>query len=988
MIAVWLITHRLRPSFAEPPAVLLNAQIDLRQWIWRAFAQSALIPLLLVETALVILYFLSNSSIRETQIDHLRDSAIVELEYAAAVEGRVVGEQLAKFGGLTELYRNLTTQALQQPALTPVRNLALSADGVRYSPRDEGGAAVFYPNSTAPAEHDLAKVARLARLDPLMQQIKTQTPLVAALYFNSWDSLNHIYPWFLTLDQYPHDMVIPDYNFYYLADAKHNPQRQVVWTDVYLDPAGQGWMASAIAPVYRGDFLEGVVGIDITVDGVLKKINKLQIPWNGYAMLVSKDLNIMALPKAGEDDFGLNELTQHTYADAIRRELFKPEDFNLRKRAETQALAARMATEASGIERLELGGQAHLVAWASITPTNWHLLTVVAEADVFAQTNSLAEHYKEIGYLLIAGLLLFYAVFFSFMWVRAQQLTNQLRQPITGISRMLREIGRGNRRPERVVSRIGELHEMSSHSVDLGAQLQRSDIQVAAAQQRLELVLECTTESLWELRCDTLSLRGRFVERFGLQGSEISVEAFFQRVHPDDVTLMKAALQLINELGNDRYESEFRFTDEAGHYHWLLSRGRVLERDAQTGNVLMLAGTHVDINTLKQTEADLRQASQEALAASQAKSRFMASITHELRTPLNAISGFAQLLRLEHPVDSASSEADYLDEILLASTHLNQLIGDVLDWSSVQAEKPLLKLQQVDVGQLMNECADMVRLEVLTQGLQLNLDLPEQALRVPADPRRLRQVLINLLSNAIKYNTAYGHITLSYQVAAGHIRLLVEDTGLGISADLQAQLFEPFQRLGQENTAIPGTGIGLSLCREFASQMRGQMGVHSAPGIGSCFWIELPLLAAATLTEISVDEATEALVAGPRVRSQVFYVEDNPASQFLVRLALSDLVEVRVASNGRVALEQILATPPDLLLLDFNLPDMDGEAVLHALRSHAQTRGLPVVMLAAAGEAARLARLDCQGLLAKPINLNELRGLVCALLPEVSCDAV
>ncbi|HRL94622.1 MAG TPA: response regulator [Pseudomonas sp.] len=124
------------------------------------------------------------------------------------------------------------------------------------------------------------------------------------------------------------------------------------------------------------------------------------------------------------------------------------------------------------------------------------------------------------------------------------------------------------------------------------------------------------------------------------------------------------------------------------------------------------------------------------------------------------------------------------------------------------------------------------------------------------------------------------------------------------------------------------------------------------------------------------------------VRRQVFYVEDNPASQFLVRKALSDLAEVHVASNGRVALERILATPPDLLLLDFHLPDMDGEALLRELRRHAQTRELPVVVLTAAAEAARLAMLDCQGLLAKPINLDELRGLVSALLHEVTTDAV
>ena len=171
--------------------------------------------------------------------------------------------------------------------------------------------------------------------------------------------------------------------------------------------------------------------------------------------------------------------------------------------------------------------------------------------------------------------------------------------------------------------------------------------------------------------------------------------------------------------------------------------------------------------------------------------------------------------------------------------------------------------------------------------------------------------------------------------------------------------------------------IRLAICRRFATAMGGRLSVDSRPGEGSCFWIELPL--------VGGDSGS---VATPGTRPHVFYVEDNPASQFLVRKALSDLAEVHVASNGRVALERILATPPDLLLLDFHLPDMDGEALLRELRRHAQTRQLPVVVLTAAAEAARLAMLDCQGLLAKPINLDELRGLVSALLHEVTTDAV
>ncbi len=277
-----------------------KSPLGLRQWIWRAFVQSALVPLVLVETALIAIYLLTNNAIRDAQIEHLRETALTDLKVAANLESRVIDEQLGQISALTELYRNLTARALEQepPAQRP--GLALSADGVRYTPRDEGGAAVFYANSTPAERQDLDKVARLSRLDPLMKELQARHPLVASLYFNSWDSLNHIYPWFLTPDQYPHDMVIPNYNFYYLADAEHNPAREVVWTDVYLDPAGHGWMMSAIAPVYRGDFLEGVSGVDITVSGILEQIGQLHVPWNGYAMLVSRDLNIMALPQDGE----------------------------------------------------------------------------------------------------------------------------------------------------------------------------------------------------------------------------------------------------------------------------------------------------------------------------------------------------------------------------------------------------------------------------------------------------------------------------------------------------------------------------------------------------------------------------------------------------------------------------------------------------------------------------------------------------------------
>jgi len=955
--------------------------LGLRKWIWRAFVQSALIPLVLVEMVLIAVYLLSNNAIRDAQIEYLRQSAVEDLEASANQEARVVVEQLVQVRAQAETYRNLTTRALLDESTPALPKLALSDSGVRYTPVDDGGAAVFYANSTAAEQQDLQKVAKLSVLEPLMKEIERNNRLVDSVYFNSWDSLNHIYPWFLTPDQYPHDMVIPNYNFYYLADATHNPERKVVWTDVYVDPAGHGWMMSAIAPVYRGDFLEGVVGVDITVGGILEQIGQLQVPWNGYAMLVGADLNILALPEPGEADFGLDELTEHSYDDAVRREIFKPEDFRLDRNPQTLALAKAIDARSSGVESVVLNGRTHLVAWSVIEPTGWRLLTVVDEADVFSRTNALASRYQQIGYLLIGGLVLFYLAFFAYMWTRARRLSQQLLAPIAGISQMMDQIGQGNWLPARVTSDIRELDQMAGHASLVGMQLENSEAQRLRTHERLELVLESATESLWEInyRTGMTRLRGRFCQRFGLSSEVIALEDFFLRVHPDDVERVRQAHVDMANGTDDSYSGEFRFAGRDGEYHWLLSRGRVLERDPVSRKATLVAGTHVDIDGLKRIEAELRQAILDAQVANQAKSRFISSMSHELRTPLNAIQGFAQLMRMKQDV-RPDGNADFLDEILRASRHLNQLVGDILDWSGTQLQSTSVELQMVNVSKLMQESAELVRAEVAERGLQLNVDLPESTLQVRADPRRLRQVLLNLLSNAIKYNKPAGQVTLSYQVATGYIRLLVEDTGLGIAGDQQNRVFEPFQRLGRENTMIQGTGIGLALCQELATLMRGRMGLHSEPGIGSSFWIELPLLG----NEASLE---------PVVRQElprVFYVEDNPASQFLVRTALADIASVEVASNGVSALQQILAAPPDLVLLDLKLPEMNGEELLSRLRRDVRCQGVPVVVLSAVtgAEALRAASLDCQGLLRKPLDMQELRGLIEALLAEVAQGVV
>ena len=959
-----------------------NKKTTLRSWMWRAFVQSALIPLILVETVLIAAYLLTNSSIRDAQIEHLRQTALTDLKSAAQQEAKFVSERLKSITQLTQTYGEQVQSVLLRDAylvddLERQRH-ARTNDGVLFTRSDDNRAASFYANSTPKEKQDLDKVMRLAQLDPLMKTIKTSNKLVSAVYFNSWDSYNRLYPWFYTPDQYPHDMVIPNYNFYYLADASHNPQRKVVWTDIYVDPAGQGWMMSALAPVYRGDFLEGVAGLDVTVDNILKEIVELQVPWSGYAMLVSGDLNIMALPPAGERDFALSELTKHTYDEAIRKEIFKPADFNLGKRTDTQALAQAVSQSPSGIEAINLAGKAQLAAWATIPETGWKLITVVDEAAVFSQTNALASRYQQIGYLLIAGLVLFYLLFFAVMWVRSRQLSQRLQQPIDHIGEMMQQIGQGNWFPARAQSRILELDCMAETTRAMGAQLADSEAVRLQAQNRLELVLDSTTESIWEIDLERrrIHIQGRFIERFGLKSGELELNDFYARIHPEDREAVIACHEHPEQRPNNDYTIEYRFSDACGLHHWLLSRARVVAQDMDSGHIQRIAGTHVDIDALKATEEALVLASQQAQAANIAKTRFLSSMSHELRTPLNAVQGFAQIIQLElseHPSESHFKQ--YTDEILAASNHLCLLVDDILDLARIEAEKTELSLETVDARRIMSECIELIRPQTSEHGLHLEGHLPEGALLVQAEPRRLRQILLNLLSNAIKYNRPHGHISLSYKITPDSLRLIVEDTGYGISEEKQALLFKPFQRLGHENSNIKGTGIGLVLSRELAEMMNGRIDFNSDPDIGSTFWIELPFS-----PELQKRPRQQAPASSNLLRT--LYVEDNRSSQVLVQKALADLADVDILDNGLEALHWITENPPELLLLDIDLPGLQGDSLLRSLRKNARTRDLPVIVISAGAlpeDFALVSDLNVDCYLTKPLKIQALREAVLQL---------
>lgn len=453
----------------------------LKSWLWRSYLRAALVPLLLIELTFVALYWGTSRVVYDRSAAAVTDISTAALDDAADREAEVIARRLETIAGLTRIYADEAARALAVPAPEPGRealaNYATSPDGVFYALKDTGGSAVFYSGFVPVGPAERQKVWRSARLDPIMKSIKEADPLIAQLYLNTHDSLNRIYPWFDVLAIYPPRMDIASYNFYYEADATHNPDRKVVWTDAYVDPAGAGWMVSAIAPAYaldRPDFLEGVVGIDITIDTIVDQVLDIEFKGDGYAILVGRDGTILALPPAGEGDLGVSELIDHSYEEAILQDTFKPDSFNLYRRAELFPMGEAIQSAPSGQTRVDLG-RPMIASWATIAGPQWKLIVLTSEQSLLAGATTLRDELTFVSWAMLAILIIFYFVFFLFLWRRSQDMSARVARPLAEIEGNMSRISEGGTVAPGHAYAVAELQTVGDFLVQMGDRLQTAN---------------------------------------------------------------------------------------------------------------------------------------------------------------------------------------------------------------------------------------------------------------------------------------------------------------------------------------------------------------------------------------------------------------------------------------------------------------------------------------------------------------------------------
>ncbi len=402
-----------------------------------------------------------------------------------------------------------------------------------------------------------------------------------------------------------------------------------------------------------------------------------------------------------------------------------------------------------------------------------------------------------------------------------------------------------------------------------------------------------------------------------------------------------------------------------------------------------------DVTDDVQHEGELKLARMQAEAASSAKSEFLASMSHELRTPLNSILGFAQLLQRDKKTPLTERQAEKLDYVIKGGEHLLRLIDDVLDLSRIEAGHVAVSPEPVAIAEVLAEVQTTLDPMAARAGISLTLaPLPGGPREVIADRTRFAQILINFGSNAVKYGKPGGHAVFSVSYSDNFARVSLADDGIGIPFEHQEKVFQPFHRAGQETGPIQGTGIGLAITRRLAELMGSRVGFSSTPGMGSNFWIELPVhLAPSRRPPIAANEIVQnsALTGGEGDQYTVIYIEDNPSNIAFMQELIAELDRVTLISvpTAEVGIELVRARHPDVVIMDINLPGMSGYEATRKLREWPETSDIPVIALTAAamaGDRKRFADAGFYRYLTKPVRVPELLGTLEELLSKRSAQ--
>ncbi len=542
----------------------------------------------------------------------------------------------------------------------------------------------------------------------------------------------------------------------------------------------------------------------------------------------------------------------------------------------------------------------------------------------------------------------------------------------------------------------GRVRYISGVNFDI-TELKKTEDALRESEARQKRIIQASNDGIWEWYAEQggFHFSARCWEHIGyteaddvLNEGVDRLQVWRSRIHPDDLPRFDQVLAAHMKT-EEPFDIEYRIYGKDNSVYWIRARGRATL--SQDGRALRMSGTNMDITHLKHAEEKVVKAKEQAEKANRAKSEFLSSMSHELRTPLNAILGYAQLFGYDGNL--SLNQQENLKEIRSAGEHLLQLINDVLDLARIESGKLTISLEPVLVSRVVEECMTLMQTEADKYGIRLCVSLNDLGeAYVMADNVRLKQALMNLVSNGIKYNRIGGRVEVVVtQPDTARVCISVVDDGFGIPKDYQSKVFEPFNRLKAEFSKVEGSGVGLVITKQLVEIMLGSLDFTSIEGQGSNFTIDLPSVDGShqdLMSESRSGRQDKSSIGELVVResSRVLYVEDNRSNIRLMEQFFSRYPQLQldIAEEAFLGIYKARSTLPDMIILDINLPGMDGFEALSVLKQDPATAGIPVVGLSANAMPHDVQRGRDSGFedyLTKPLDINQMIGVLNRLLP-------
>lgn len=526
---------------------------------------------------------------------------------------------------------------------------------------------------------------------------------------------------------------------------------------------------------------------------------------------------------------------------------------------------------------------------------------------------------------------------------------------------------------------------------------------IRRSQEQLSLVLSSTNDGFWDWSIPTGAViySNRLQEMLGYRPGELpgTFKSWFDRIHPDDRERVLAVTEALRTGTLESFDREYRLRRQDGQWLWVHDRGKVVAYDAQ-GHPIRAVGTHSDITLRREAEgalqrrtAELIELNAELARAAQGRDEFLARVSHELRTPLTSILALTEMLTDPQLNSLPERSLRQIRSIHDSSLHLLQLINEILDLAKLEAGQFRLNITACDAAQVAQESIRLINPQATRRQLHLKFEPGPQGLHVLADPLRLKQMLVNLLGNAIKFTPAHGHVQLEIsQPEPGRIQFRVNDTGIGISPEKLGTLFRPFVQLESGlNHATNGSGLGLVIVKHFAELQRGSISATSAPGYGSCFFLQLPEATgrpAPVPTKPAGTDQWTSLTFGPPAGApaplppiNVLLVDDNELNrESLGEYLTSAGFVVFPVPDGATALRELPQLHPDVIIMDVQMPGLDGLEVTRRMR---QLPDLTLAQIPILGLTAMAMPDDRARCLAAGMTAYQVKPFPLKLLPDV-----